>query len=83
MYLAEKSFDGCEGARTNILFSLFRSATSRKCTSFFRRPAPQECHPEWENGVQKDSEKKKAMEGSNDLYRRAKTQKLRGWSNGV
>ena len=27
---------------------------------------------------ERDSEKKKAMEGSNDLYRRAKTQKLRG-----
>ena len=40
-------------------FSLFRSATatSRKCTSFFfRRRAPQECHPEWENGVESRSE---------------------------
>ena len=46
--------------------------------SSFRRRAPQECHPEWENGVQSNRLGEEGGGGANDLYRRAKTQKLRG-----
>ena len=68
-------------ATTNILLPspyFGRPPAENAPLSSFRRRAPQECHPEWENGVQRRESEKRRRGGANDLYRRAKTKKLRG-----